>query len=86
MTVTKSDVAGVKIDAADIQGQYAATRGTLRQATVKGPDIEVQASGPIALDETGSTNLKYHVVATDLATIGKRFDQRSAGRRPWTAA
>src|SRR5206468_7744208 len=51
VTIAPSEVAGFKVDSADIQGQYANRRGTLRQATVKGPDIEVTASGPIALDE-----------------------------------
>ncbi len=79
VTLTDSELAGVKINAADVDGQYAERRGTLRQATVKGPDIEVEASGPIALDTTGSTNLKYHVVATDIAPIGNRFDQQVSG-------
>ena len=79
VTLTDSELAGVKINAADIDGQYAERRGTLRQATVKGPDIEVEASGPIALDTTGSTNVKYHVVATDIAPIGNRFNQQVSG-------
>ena len=75
LTLAKSEVGGLKIDAADIQGQYANRRGTLRQATVKGPDIEVTASGPIALDQTGQTNLKYHVAATNLENLGKLANQ-----------
>jgi len=51
----------------------------LRQATIKGPEIEVQASGPIALDNAGNTNLKYRVVATDLTPIGERFSQPVSG-------
>jgi len=75
VTLAGSEVAGLKIDSADIQGQYANRRGNLRQATVKGPDIEVQASGPIALDDSGQTNVKYHVAATNLATLGKLANQ-----------
>ena len=70
VTLAKSEVAGLQIDAADIQGQYANRRGMLRQATVKGPDIDVTASGPIALDQTGQSNLKYHVAATNLERLG----------------
>jgi autotransporter translocation and assembly factor TamB len=58
-----------------VQGQYANRRGVLRQATVKGPDIDVQASGPIALDDAGQSNVKYHVAATNLATLGKLANQ-----------
>jgi autotransporter translocation and assembly factor TamB len=75
VTLAKSDVGGLQIDTADVQGQYANRRGTLRQATVKGPDIEVTASGPIALDQTGRTNLTYHVAATNLENLGKLANQ-----------
>jgi autotransporter translocation and assembly factor TamB len=79
VTLTPSEIAGLKIDAADIQGQYANRRGDLRQATIKGPDFDVQASGPIALDRTGQSNVKYHVAATDLENIGKVVNQPIAG-------
>lgn len=75
LTLTPSEVGGLKIDAADIQGQYADRRGTLRQLTLKGPDIEVTASGPIALDQTGQSNVTYHVAATNLEHLGTLFDQ-----------
>jgi autotransporter translocation and assembly factor TamB len=76
VTLAKSDVAGLQIDAADIQGQYANRRGMLRQANVKGPDIDVTASGPIALDQTGQSNLKYHVAATNLERLGALANQK----------
>ncbi|HYT75639.1 MAG TPA: hypothetical protein VEL79_12870, partial [Vicinamibacterales bacterium] len=79
LTLTKSDIAGLQIDSADVQGQYEHRRGTLRQATVKGPDLDVQASGPIALDESGQSNVKYHVGATNLAGLGKLVDQPLGG-------
>ncbi len=75
VTLGKSDIAGLAIDTADLQGQYANRRGNLRQATVKGPDIEVQASGPIALDQSGQSNVKYHVAATNLAALAKLANQ-----------
>jgi autotransporter translocation and assembly factor TamB len=75
VTLSPSEIGGLKIDAADIQGQYANRRGTLRQASVKGPDIDVEASGPIALDQTGQSNLKYHVAATNLANLGQLVNQ-----------
>ena len=79
LTLTPSEIAGLKIDTAEIQGQYADRRGTLRQATIKGPDVEVQASGPIALDRTGQSNVTYHVAATNLESLGKLVDQPVAG-------
>ncbi len=75
VTLAKSDVAGLAIDSADIQGNYAHRRGQLRQAAIKGPDIDVQASGPIALDQTGQSNLKYHVAATNLERLARLVKQ-----------
>jgi autotransporter translocation and assembly factor TamB len=75
VTLAGSEVAGFTIDSADIQGQYANRRGNLRQASVKGPDIDVQASGPIALDQSGQSNVKYHVAATNLENLGKLVNQ-----------
>ena len=79
VTLATSDVAGLQIDAADVQGQYANRRGMLTQATVKGPDIEVTASGPIALDQTGQSNLKYHVAAANLERLGALANQKGLG-------
>lgn len=79
LTLTPSEIAGLKIEAADIQGQYADRRGELRQATIKGPELDVQASGPIALDRTGQSNVKYHVAAANLENIGKLVDQPLGG-------
>jgi autotransporter translocation and assembly factor TamB len=75
ITLVKSDLAGLQIDSADVQGQYDRRRGNLRQATLKGPDLDVQASGPIALDESGQSNVKYHVVSTNLESVGKLVSQ-----------
>ena len=46
VTLAKSEVAGLTIDSADVQGQYANRRGTLRQATVKGPDVDITGVRP----------------------------------------
>jgi translocation and assembly module TamB len=76
VTLAKSEIAGLQIDEADIQGQYANRRGDLRQATVKGPDIQVTASGPIALDQNGQSNVKYHIAATNLERLGALANQK----------
>jgi hypothetical protein len=79
LTLTKSDVAGLAIDTADVQGQYANRRGTLRAASIKGPDLDVQASGPIALDQSGQSNVKYRVASSDLQSLGKLVNQPLSG-------
>ncbi len=79
VTLAASEVAGLTIDSADVDGQYANRRGNLRRAVVKGPDLDAQASGPIALDQTGQSNVKYHVAATNLETLGKLAGQAIGG-------
>jgi autotransporter translocation and assembly factor TamB len=78
-TFAGSDVAGYQIDTAAVDGQYANRRGTIRHATMKGPEIDITASGPIALDENGQSNVKLHVALSDLAHVGKMFDQPISG-------
>jgi autotransporter translocation and assembly factor TamB len=70
VTLAQGEIAGLQFDSADVQGQYANRRGALRQAVVKGHGIELQASGPIALDTAAQTNVTYHAVITDLAAAG----------------
>ena len=79
LTLVPSEIAGVRIDTADIQGQYANRRGDLRQATMKGPDLDVQASGPIALDQSGQSNVTYHVAATNLEHLSTLVNQPLTG-------
>ncbi|HMC02564.1 MAG TPA: translocation/assembly module TamB domain-containing protein, partial [Cellulomonadaceae bacterium] len=79
LTLVPSEIAGVRIDTADIQGQYANRRGDLRQATMKGPDLDLKASGPIALDQSGQSNVTYHVAATNLEHLSTLVNQPLTG-------
>jgi autotransporter translocation and assembly factor TamB len=75
LTLEKSTVGGLQIDAAAIDGKYAAKVGDLTKLQVTGPDLKVDASGRVALDRTSASNLKYHVEATDLAELSKLIGQ-----------
>ena len=75
LTLAGSNVGGLKIDTADIQGKYAAQIGDLTKLQVSGPDLKADASGRIALDRASASNLKYHVEATNLAELGKLAGQ-----------
>ena len=75
ITLGEGDVAGITFESADVEGKYATRHGTLTHATVTGPDVDVQASGEIALDGVGHSDVKYHIAAKDLAMLGKRADQ-----------
>ena len=63
VTLGASTVGGLKIDSAAVEGRYAAETGDIKTLTLSGPDVQVDASGPIALDRSGASNLKYHVEA-----------------------
>src|SRR5262249_49231356 len=47
----------------------------IRKLEVLGRDLNVQAGGTIALNETGHSNLKLHADSPSLAEIGKLVDQ-----------
>ena len=71
LTLEKSVVGGLNIDAADIDGKYASQIGDINRVHVTGPDLKAEASGRIALDRSGQSNLKYHVEAVNLTELAK---------------
>jgi autotransporter translocation and assembly factor TamB len=71
VTLGESQIGPLRVNSADIEGQYADARGNLRQAVIKGPDVDVQAAGTIALDRSSASNLKYHVTSTNLSELAK---------------
>jgi autotransporter translocation and assembly factor TamB len=75
LTLEGSRVGDLRIDAAGIEGKYADRVGDITQLTLSGPDLSVNASGRLALDEATDSNLKYSVEATDLAQVGKLAGQ-----------
>jgi hypothetical protein len=75
VTLEPSVVGDLEIDSAHVEGRYANLGGELTTLELKGPDLTVEASGPIALDRQGQTALKYRVQALDLAEIGRLAGQ-----------
>jgi autotransporter translocation and assembly factor TamB len=71
VTVGPSIVGALQIESATVVGHYRDLVGDLTQLEVKGPDLTLKASGPLALNRTSSSNVKYHVDATNLTEIGK---------------
>lgn len=64
-----SKVGGLQIDGATVTGRYAGEVADLKQLSVSGPDLKVDAAGRLALNQTGTSDLKYHVEAVDLAGL-----------------
>jgi hypothetical protein len=71
VTLAESQLGDLRIDSASIQGRYADLTGEITALDLKGPDIAVEASGPIALDRQGQTALTYRVQVLDLERIGQ---------------
>jgi hypothetical protein len=72
-----STVAGLQIDSAVVDGQFANREGNINQLSITGPDINVTGHGPIALNETGSSNLALHVETSSLERLGTLVNQPS---------
>jgi uncharacterized protein involved in outer membrane biogenesis len=79
LTLASSEVGGLRIDSADVNGKYAGQIGDVTKLTVEGPDLKVDASGRIALDRQSDSKLTYHVEAVNLAELAKLAGQSDVG-------
>jgi translocation-and-assembly-module (TAM) inner membrane subunit TamB-like protein/AsmA-like protein len=73
--MSRSTIGGIDIDTAAIDGMYQNRAGNLTQLVVDGPDIHVKGQGPIALNDTGSSNLVLHAETPSLDRLGRVFGQ-----------
>jgi autotransporter translocation and assembly factor TamB len=69
-----STIGGLAIDRAGVDGDYRHSTGEIRTLQVVGRDVNVQASGTLALNETGMSNLKFHADTPSLQEVGKLVD------------
>jgi autotransporter translocation and assembly factor TamB len=68
--LTDSDIGGLELNRVAVDGEYASRVGQIRELTATGPDLNVQASGSLALDQRSASNLKYRAQSTNLERIG----------------
>ena len=73
--MSQSTVGGLDVDTAIVAGRYQDRAGTLQQLVVDGPDLRIKGEGPIALNESGSSNLKLHVETPSLDRLGRLAGQ-----------
>ena len=78
-TLARSEVGGLRIDSAEVDGQYAAQVGNLTKFTIAGPDVKADGSGRLALDRRSDSNLKYHIEAVNLPELAKLAGQTEVG-------
>jgi autotransporter translocation and assembly factor TamB len=74
-----STVGGLEISRASVDGTYHKSTGDIRTLEIVGRDLNVTASGTLALNETDHSNLKVHADSPSLETIGMLFDQPVSG-------
>jgi hypothetical protein len=74
-----SDVGGLEITRANIDGDYHNSSGDIRALEIVGRDLNVSGSGTLALNDSGQSNLKLHADSPSLETIGKLVDQPLTG-------
>jgi len=74
-----STVGGLTIDQAALDADYHQSVGIVRTLDVKGRDLNLHASGTLALNETDQSNLTFHADSPSLDELGKLVDQPLAG-------
>ena len=79
VTLAPSTIGDLSITAAEVEGQYAQRAGMLTKLTVSGADVNATASGPIAVTESGATNVALHVETASLDEVGKLIKQPLKG-------
>ena len=80
INLTRSKIADVPIDSAAIEGTYTSRQGELTRFEVAGPDLKVSGKGPIALNDSGASNLQLHAETSRLDEIGRLIGQPLGGR------
>jgi hypothetical protein len=78
-TLEPSTIGGLEIASANVDGDYHDATGVIRAFQVTGRDVNVAASGTIALNETGQSNLQVHADSPSLDHIGSLVGQPLAG-------
>lgn len=79
LTLARSTMGGLKIDSANVDAAYADQTADVKQFTLTGPDVKAEASGRVALDRAGASNLKYHVEAINLPELARLAGQTAVG-------
>ena len=74
-----SQVGGLEITRADIDGDYHNSAGDIRALEIVGRDLNVSGSGTLALNDSGQSSFKLHADSPSLDTIGKLVDQPITG-------
>jgi autotransporter translocation and assembly factor TamB len=79
ITLQPSTIGGLAIDRAAADGSYHESTAEIRTLEIASRDVNVQASGTLALNDAGQSDLNFHADTPSLDEIGKLVDQPLAG-------
>ena len=79
LTLGPSTVGGLPIDHAALEGTYRDASGGIRQFELTGRDLNVQASGTLALNDSGQSNVKVHADTPNIEGVLKLVNQSASG-------
>jgi autotransporter translocation and assembly factor TamB len=80
ITLAQSSIGTVAIDMAQVKGRVAGRDAEIASLNVIGPNLEVSASGPLRLGDSGESNLRYRVTHGRLEEVGPLIGRDLAGR------
>ena len=75
-----SSIGGLAIDMAQVTGTYAKRIAGIDVLTVRGPALELDASGPLVLADTGQSQVKYQLSIGRLTDVGPLVGRELEGR------
>jgi translocation and assembly module TamB len=75
VTLDASEIGGLRIEAASVEGRYADELADLTRLQLTGPDVTVEASGQVALDRTSASDLQYRIEAINLEELARLAGQ-----------
>jgi autotransporter translocation and assembly factor TamB len=79
LALTPSTIGGLEITRANVDADYHDSTGDIRAFEIVGRDVNVAASGTLAMNETGQSNLKLHADSPSLDRLGKLVNQPLTG-------
>ncbi|MGH9143959.1 MAG: translocation/assembly module TamB domain-containing protein, partial [Vicinamibacterales bacterium] len=79
VTLQPSTIGGLELTHASLDGTYRDSIGQIRTLEIVGRDVNVQASGTVALDDRHQSDLRLHADSPSLEAIGKLVDQPISG-------
>ncbi len=71
-----SKVGSLSLDQAVAEGEFSNATAQLERVTAEGPDVEVKASGTLALGTFGESDLQYQLNLGNLSAIGQLAGQQ----------